>query len=393
MVLSSAAAKPPMETSAGAKVRVMVVDDSVVIRGLVSRWLAEDNEIEVVAKCANGALAVEQIGTALPDVVILDIEMPVMDGLTALPKLLQAKPGVHVIIASTLTKRNAAISLKALALGAAECLPKPEGNSGVTTSTDFRRDLLLKVRGLGGLDGVARRRPAPARPVGAAATAAGAKAARAEDHSRHEDDQKVKLLSYNSGKPKVLAIGSSTGGPQALAKVLENLNGAIAGIPCFITQHMPPTFTAMLAQNLTRSSGLECKEAEDGEVPKAGHVYIAPGGKHLLIKRQGVGHVCRLDDGPPVNFTKPCVDIMFDSIIESFGSKILSVVLTGMGSDGAKGAARIRAAGGNVIAQDEASSVVWGMPGATAQSGTCSALLPLDRIGREINRVCLGAVH
>ena len=386
MALSNAVTKPASDEHAGSMVRVMVVDDSVVIRGLVSRWLAEDGQIEVVAKCANGALAVEQIGKVRPDVIILDIEMPVMDGLTALPKLLAARPGVHIIIASTLTKRNAAISLKALALGAAECLPKPEGNSGITTSADFRRDLLIKVRGLGGLDGVGASRTARA----ASGSAAADRAAPVTGHGRREIDQKISLQPYNRGRPRVLAIGSSTGGPQALAEVLGSLDGAIADIPCFITQHMPPTFTAMLAQNLTRSTGLPCQEAAQGDIPKAGHVYIAPGGKHLLIKRRGAGHVFQLDDGPPVNFTKPCVDVMFDSIIESFGAKILSVVLTGMGADGAKGAVRIRAAGGNVIAQDEASSVVWGMPGATAQSGMCSALLPIDKIGAEIARVCRG---
>ncbi len=379
MALSGAAIRTPIGGRADTKVRVMVVDDSVVIRGLVSRWLAEDNQIEVVAKCANGAIAVEQVGKIRPDVIILDIEMPVMDGLTALPKLLAARPGVHIIIASTLTKRNAAISLKALSLGAAECLPKPEGNSGITTSADFRRDLLAKVRGLGGLDRVL-----------AAPRTVGASPAIATSHGRQESDQKITLQPYNRAVPKVLVIGSSTGGPQALLKVLSMLNGAITKIPCFITQHMPPTFTAILAQNLSRSTGVPCQEAAEGDVPEPGHVYIAPGGNHLLIKRRGAGHFCRLDDGPPVNFTKPCVDVMFDSVIESFGADILSVVLTGMGADGAKGSERIRAAGGNVIAQDEASSVVWGMPGATAQSGACSAVLPIDKIGGEIARICRG---
>ncbi|MFV2034679.1 MAG: chemotaxis protein CheB, partial [Halocynthiibacter sp.] len=216
------------------------------------------------------------------------------------------------------------------------------------------------------------------------------RAAAAVSHGRSENDQKISLLPFNRGLPRVLVIGSSTGGPQALAKVLGSLGGGIANIPCFITQHMPPTFTAMLAQNLTRSTGLPCQEAAEGDIPKPGHIYIAPGGKHLVIKRKGAGHVCHLDDGPQVNFTKPCVDVMFDSIIESFGASILSVILTGMGADGAKGAGRIRAAGGNVIAQDEATSVVWGMPGATAQSGSVSALLPIDKIGPEIARVCRG---
>lgn len=371
------------QAAASGKVRVMVVDDSVVIRGLVSRWLAEDTQLEVVAKCANGAIAVDSIKTVAPDVVILDIEMPVMDGITALPKLLAAKPGVHVIIASTLSKRNAAISLKALSLGASECLPKPEGNSGITTSTDFRRDLMAKVRALGGLDTAG----APASPGAASGARPAAGAGRA---AAPAGGKSISMVPYNRKMPKVLAIGSSTGGPQALSKVLESLSGATARIPCFITQHMPPTFTAMLAENLSRTSGLTCKEAEEGETPKNGVVYIAPGGKHLVFRQIGTSLTCHLDDGPPVNFTKPCVDVMFDSIIKCYGADVLSVILTGMGSDGAKGAERIRAAGGNVIAQDEASSVVWGMPGATAQTGTCSAVLPLDGIGAEIAKVCGG---
>lgn len=367
-------------------VRVMVVDDSVVIRGLVSRWLAEEPGIEVVAKCSNGAIAVDAVAAAAPHVIVLDIEMPVMDGLTALPKLLEGARGVKVIVASTLTKRNAAVSLKALSLGAADCLPKPEGNSGVTTSTDFRRDLLAKVRALGGLDRPERR---PVVAPGGSAT----RASSTVSHMRHEADGRITLQPFLRGIPRVLAIGSSTGGPQALTRVLGDLGSAIDRIPCFITQHMPPTFTAILADNLGRTSGIPTKEAAEGDVARPGHIYVAPGGKHLIVKKRGMEYLCHLDDGPPVNFTKPSVDLMFDSIASAYGGGILGVVLTGMGADGAAGAGTIRAAGGNVIAQNEATSVVWGMPGAVAESGHCSAVLPIEKIGPEIQRICRGALR
>ena len=375
----------------------MIVDDSVVIRGMIARWIDEDDQLEIVAKCSNGQIAVDSMETARPDVIVLDIEMPVMDGLTALPKLLAARPKPRVIVASTLTKRNAAISLKALSLGATECLPKPDSNRGITTSTDFRRELLAKVRALGGLDhGVRpartgrprpsapaeRSRPVPKKPRSITAREPKAQSSAAEDFD---------LVPFNrSSLPKVLAIGSSTGGPQALTAVLKSVGGAFSRMPTLITQHMPPTFTAMLAENLERSIGRPCKEAEDGEAAKPGVTYIAPGGKHLLIAREGTDIVMRHNDGPQVNFTKPSVDVMFESIVKVYGSGVLAVILTGMGHDGADGVKLVRNAGGNIIAQDEASSVVWGMPGAAAHTGLCSAVLPLDEIGPRLSRIVAG---
>ncbi|MFV2092621.1 MAG: chemotaxis response regulator protein-glutamate methylesterase [Hyphomicrobiales bacterium] len=384
-------------------VKVMVVDDSVVIRGLVSRWIAEDDELECVAKCANGQIGVDKAKQLNPDVIVLDIEMPVMDGITALPLLLKACPRTRIIIASTLSKRNAAITIKALSLGAAECLPKPDSNSGVTTSADFRRELIAKVRALGGLDKVT----GPGAATGGnAAAGMSAQERRAGAKLRREKmgisvgqpapapaaagSGAITLLPFNKTRPRALAIGSSTGGPQALMQVLTDLGQGLAGVPCFITQHMPPTFTAMLAENLQRKSDLQCKEAEEGDIPEPGKVYIAPGGKHMILKKNSTGVVIHIDDGPPVNFCKPCVDLMFDSLAQCYGTALLAVVLTGMGADGARGAGTIRQGGGNVIAQDEKTSVVWGMPGTTSHAGICSAVLPIEKIGGRTANILKG---
>lgn len=378
-------------------VKVMVVDDSVVIRGLVSRWIAEDDQLECVAKCANGQIGVDKAKQLNPDVIVLDIEMPVMDGISALPLLLKACPKTKVIIASTLSKRNAAITIKALSLGAAECLPKPDSNSGVTTSADFRRELIAKVRALGGLDKVTA--PGTAAPGGISAQdrRAGAKLRReklgisaSQPAPAAAGSGAITLLPFNNTRPRALAIGSSTGGPQALMQVLTDLGQGLAGVPCFITQHMPPTFTAMLAENLQRKSGLQCKEAEEGDIPEAGRVYIAPGGKHMILKKNSTGVIIHINDGPPVNFCKPCVDLMFDSLAQCYGTALLAVVLTGMGADGSAGAGTIRQGGGNVIAQDEKTSVVWGMPGSTTHAGICSAVLPIEKIGGRIANIVKG---
>ncbi len=368
-------------TAAPDLIRVMIVDDSVVIRGLLTRWLKETPGVEVVRACRNGKVAVEQLGDVDPDIVILDIEMPEMDGMTALPKLLAKKPGLKVIMASTLTKRNAGISLKALSLGAIDYIPKPEGNRGVTTSEDFRRDIIAKVTEIGR----SKPRRIAARP--AAGKIAAKATARPGAISLHEADASVSLVPFSSVAPRILAIGSSTGGPQALTGLITAIAPVLGSIPTVITQHMPATFTAILADNLAAAAGRACKEAENGEVLKAGVIYIAPGGKHLIL-RKGVGSVSAvLDDGPQVNFCKPAVDPMFDSIANIFGSATLGIILTGMGHDGRDGGRNIRKAGGSIIAQDEATSVVWGMPGAAAQAGICSAVLPLEQIARKIKEI------
>jgi two-component system chemotaxis response regulator CheB len=375
-------------------IRVMIVDDAVVVRGLVSRWLVEEPGFAVVAACRTGREAVEQIERADPDVIILDVEMPDLDGLSALPQLLGKKRDVAIIMASTLTRRNAEVSLKALSLGAQDYIPKPESNREVTTSSAFRRDLIDKVRHLGA------RRQRFARPAHGAghASAPGAPRvfssaapmARPAPAALHAPAHAIRLRPYAPAQPRVLLIGSSTGGPQALAVVIKGLQPILPRIPVLITQHMPPTFTTILAEHMGRAGGRPSREATHGEPIQPGTIYVAPGGKHMLVEKRGPSPVLVLDDGPPVNFCKPAVDPLFQTAAAAYGGAAFGLVLTGMGSDGAVGAGALVAAGGSVVAQDEATSVVWGMPGATAQAGHCSDVLPLDAIAPKLVRIFSG---
>ena len=379
-------------------VRVMVVDDSVVVRGLIGRWIDEDPALAVVASHRNGKLAVDDVARSNPDVVVLDVEMPEMDGITALPLLLKAKPGLVVVMASTLTRRNAEISLKCLSLGAADYVPKPESNSGVTTSADFRNEVIQKVKALG-LRALSRAgrgsAPAPrptsfASPGSATAPAGPARSFAPSQPRAAVPAAPAQLRPYSSVMPRVLLIGSSTGGPQALTKLFAEIGPAIVNVPVLITQHMPATFTAILAEHITKAAGRRAAEGTHGEPLMPGRIYVAPGGKHMVIGKQGTETVVLLNDQPPVNFCKPAVDPLFDSAVPIFGSAILACVLTGMGHDGAAGAKRIADGGGSVIAQDEESSVVWGMPGAVAQAGAAAEILPLDQIGGKIMRILGG---
>jgi two-component system chemotaxis response regulator CheB len=364
-------------------VRVIVVDDSVVARGLIARWIDEDPALAVVGTYRTGKQAVDNVAAAKPDVIVLDIEMPEMDGLTALPLLLKAHPTAKIVMASTLTRRNAEISMKALSLGATDYLPKPDSNSGVSTSPEFRRDLVAKVKAIG----EASKRGAasnPARPVRAVGVAAKpTKPAGAAIPAAN-------LRRWSSAMPRIVAIGSSTGGPQALATVMRSLGPVAARVPIVITQHMPATFTSILAENLGRVAGLPSAEGQHGEALQPGHIYVAPGGKHMVVRAAAGGAVIELDDGPPVNFCKPAVDPMFQSIAQVYGPAVLAAVLTGMGNDGGEGAVAISDAGGSVIAQDEASSVVWGMPQAVVQRGACAAVLPLTDLGAKLAQLVKG---
>ncbi len=388
----SAIARPT--SSAGAvtnPIRVMIVDDSVVIRGLVGRWCDEDPQLAVVASHRNGRLAVEDVLRSNPDVVVLDIEMPDMDGLTALPLLLEKKRDLVVVVASTLTRRNAEISLKALSLGAADYVPKPENNAGVTTSTDFRRELVEKVVNLGmRARSRTQGRPGTAVPVpNTPASQRVSHAAPAPQSSKGRGGN-FTVRSYASVRPRILCIGSSTGGPQALNALFGEIGSAIGQVPVVITQHMPPTFTAILAEHIAKSAGRPAAEGKDGETLQPGRIYVAPGGKHMILAKHGTDTVVKLTDGPPVNFCKPAVDPLFHSVAEIYGNATFALILTGMGSDGADGVRQIGGLGGSVIAQDEESSVVWGMPGAAAHTGMCSDVLPLSEIGRKVSRILLG---
>jgi two-component system chemotaxis response regulator CheB len=353
-----------------------------------------------VAALRSGREAIAQIEHLDPDVVILDVDMPDMDGITALPRLLAAKPDLVVIMASTLTRRNAEISLRALALGAADYIPKPETTREVTTSETFHRELVEKIRALGlrrknppeqAREATPAAAPAVVRPVtvpaGEPVPAVSVEHAPAD--KTNEDI--IKLRAFPPIPPRVLLIGASTGGPQALNAVVAKLNRVIDEAPVLIVQHMPPTFTTIFAEHLSRASGRVAHEGVDGEPVRAGHIYIAPGGKHMRVDRRGGEATIGIFDGPMVNFCKPSVDPLFSSAAEVWGAKCLALVLTGMGSDGTNGAADLVAAGGAVIAQDEATSVVWGMPGSVTHAGLCSSVLPLDRIAPALIRLFSGS--
>jgi two-component system chemotaxis response regulator CheB len=360
-------------------VRVMVVDDSAVIRGLISKALETDPAVKVMHTASNGQMAVEVASRSNVEVVVLDIEMPVMDGITALPKLLAARPGLQVVMASTLTRKNADISLQALTAGAADYVAKPS-SSELVSAEDFKRELTAKVKALGlayrrkhpesatAAPTVARRSFAPVAPAGPPAP--------------------IKLRAEATIQPEILAIGSSTGGPQALFKVLGGLGGR-SDLPILITQHMPATFTAILAEHIAQASRIPTAEARDGEPVQGGRIYVAPGDIHMTVAVEDGKKLIRLVKSAPENFCRPAVDPMLRSVAAAYGARSMVLILTGMGADGQKGAAAVVAAGGSVVAQDEATSVVWGMPGAVAKTGLCSAVLPLLEIAPYLRRLAM----
>jgi two-component system, chemotaxis family, protein-glutamate methylesterase/glutaminase len=377
---------PPSSTAAR-RIRVMLVDDAVVVRGLFARWVESEPDLDVVATLRTGREAVDQLGRVDPDVVVLDVDMPDLDGIAALPLLLEKKPDLVVIMASTLTRRNAEISLRALSLGAADYIPKPGSNREVSASTAFRRDLIEKIRQLGLR---AKRLRSVTPPARAPLETKSAPSIVPEPVEEVAAPPSITLRPMPTISPRVLLIGSSTGGPQALNLLVAEIGGIIQRAPVLITQHMPPTFTAVLAEHLARIGKCSVHEAVDGEEIIAGSVYLAPGGRHMKVSRRDGTAVISLEDGPLVNFCKPAVDPMFASAAEVWGSKVLALVLTGMGADGLAGARKIVAAGGHVFAQDEATSVVWGMPGQVTNAGLCSAVLPLPEIAGKLTRLFTG---
>jgi two-component system chemotaxis response regulator CheB len=338
-----------MRATAEAPIQVVLVDDSAVIRGMIARGIEADTQIRVVGAAGDGAKALALLDSVAPHVVVLDVEMPVMDGLEVLPKILAKRPGVRVIMASALTRRHASMSLKALSLGAADYVPKPDAGGGPEALADFYSELRRKIKALG-----AAKTRAVEPPMAAVAP--------------------LRRLT-----PTAIAIGSSTGGPTALIRLFERWKSKRVA-PVFITQHMPATFTALLAEQIAQTTGAPACEGADGMRVAPGGVYVAPGGQHMLIERGAAGMVIRLSDAPPEHFCKPAVDPMFRSLAKAYGAGLLGVILTGMGRDGADGCVAVADAGGHFIAQDEATSVVYGMPGAAFRTGRAFAQLPLDGI-------------
>lgn len=347
-------------------IRVVVADDSALVRRLVSGVLNAARDIEVVGLAHNGAQAIDKVGQLNPDLLTLDIEMPVMDGLTAMRELHRRFPRLPVIMVSTLTQQGATVTLDALAAGARDYVTKPTNTASLADSLDELADQLIpRIRAL-----TTRRGLVPPAQRSAAPSRVGAPARPAAPQKR-----------TRSAKPiQIVAIGSSTGGPDALAKVL----GSIAErptVPFVAVQHMPPVFTAMLAQRLDRLGPLTVVEATDGQQLEPGVMYLAPGGRHLEIVRRGTAAVTVLHDGDPVNYSRPSVDVLFRSVAAAYPGSSIGVVLTGMGHDGRDGCAAMGADGSLIVAQDQASSVVWGMPGAVTEAGLADATVSLDRIG------------
>ncbi len=341
-------APAPIGRPGAARIRVMIVDDSAVVRGLTKRWLETESDIEIAGVCTDGLRAVSEVATIKPDVIILDVEMPRMDGLTALPQLHRLAPNARIIMASTLTREGAATTLRAMNLGAADYIAKPEASS-LGGAADYQRDLVMKIRALGG-----------------AAQAAKNPAARRTNRIMRPAAPVQRVGTF---KPRVLVVASSTGGPQALQSFLPPVAKAISN-PILIVQHMPPTFTTILAEKLSTLCGKPCVEPKNGDAVKNDMLYLAPGDFHMrIVKGASGGERLQLDKSAPVNFCRPAADPLFSSAVKMYAGSILGVVLTGMGSDGKNGAGDIRKAGGRVIVQDEASSVVWGMPGAVAEAG------------------------
>jgi len=374
----SLAAVSTRASQKSATVKVLVVDDSAVVRGLTRRFLEENPNIEVVATASNGKNAVEAVKQYDLDVVVLDIEMPVMDGLTAIPLILAAKPKLKIVMSSTLTEANATISLNALAAGASDYVAKPTSGSDIHGSDDFKRELIAKVLALGGAANPAlasqekqsgATRPAPLFNI--------------------RPGQPISLHKPSAVPPRAIAIGSSTGGPQALDTVIGGLDKTLPH-PIFVTQHMPATFTKILAEHIARDAGRIVSEAKDGQRVKPGEIYIAPGDYHMLIQGEGAEMKIRLTQSERENYCRPSVEPMLRSLVGIYGPALLTVMLTGMGHDGRAGCQSCVEKGGTVIAQDEASSVVWGMPGAVATAGVCAAVKPLDKIAQTVNSFAKG---
>lgn len=362
---------------------MLVVDDAVVVRRMVTDVLSEDPDIEVAGVAANGRIGVQKLTQVNPDIVTLDVEMPEMNGLEALKAIRETHPTLPVIMFSTLTERGGAATLEALSLGASDYVTKPANVGSVALAQQRIRDELIpKVKAL------CPRRPVPGAVPATPAPVAARSVVAHIDSARPAARPPVVGPSSAGGAVDIITIGVSTGGPNALAVLLPQLPANLP-VPIVLVQHMPPMFTRLLAERLAAQSRLRVVEAAGGEVLTPGCVYVAPGNYHMVVQRRGTHVETAINQLPPENSCRPAVDPLFRSVVQVYGNRTLGVVLTGMGQDGLRGSEEIRAAGGSVIAQDEASSVVWGMPGFVARAGLANRVLPLAEIAAELTRRCM----
>lgn len=339
-------------------IRVLITDDAVVVRRLLSNLIDEDPELELVGVAQNGHVALAKIEQLKPDIVTLDIEMPEMDGLAALREIRARDRNLPVIMFSTLTARGASATMDALSLGASDYVCKPANVGSVAAAMEsVRSELIPRIKSLC-RPATKLTFPPMKRPV---------------------------VRGAASGKVAVVAIGASTGGPNALARVLGSLPADLS-VPVVITQHMPPVFTGFLAERLNGSATIAVREAADGDLLEPGTAYLAPGDHHLVFRRKARGLVAEVNQAPQENWCRPSVDVMFRSLAETVGGDVLAVMLTGMGHDGRDGTALLKEKGAHVIAQDQATSVVWGMPGAVTSAGLADEVLALGAIGPSIAR-------
>jgi two-component system chemotaxis response regulator CheB len=348
-----------------ARIRVLIVDDSALVRKMLTVMLSEDPAIEVVGTAPDPIIARDRIKQLSPDVLTLDVEMPRMDGLTFLENLMRLHP-MPVVMVSSLTERGAEVTLRALELGAVDFVAKP-GSDITGTFGDGAEQIRAKVKVAAG----ARPRPMAARPPPLRA-------------SPRLDADAVLPLASGSARDggRIIAIGASTGGTEAIRVVLASMPPDAP--PIVITQHIPAPFSAPFAQRMDQCSAMRVCEARDGQPILAGNVYIAPGGRHLLVMRDGSRHVCRLHDGPLVNRHRPSVDVLFRSMVASVGKAGVGALLTGMGDDGARGLKEMRDAGAATLVQDEASSVIWGMPGTAWRMDAAGEALPIEAVAGRL---------
>jgi two-component system chemotaxis response regulator CheB len=358
------------------KIKVMLVDDAVIIRKLLTDTLSSDPEIEVAGAAARGRIAIAKLPLINPDCVILDVEMPEMDGLETLREIRRTHPRLPVIMFSTLTERGASVTLDALSLGASDYVTKPSNVGSVNLALQrAREELIPRIKGFCKKSEAAS--PTFTRP----AASAPAKSASAVSLPKPASDQQVDIV----------AIGISTGGPNALAEIMPQFPANFPA-PIVVVQHMPPVFTRLFAERLSAKTVLKVVEAANGDQLEPGRVYFAPGDFHITLQRSAGGACIVTNQNPPENFCRPAVDVLFRSVAEVYGPGALAVVMTGMGQDGMLGCRAIREKGGQVFVQDELTSVAFGMPGAVAQAGLAEKLLPLSEIPAEIlRRVSVGS--